>query len=86
MTALAFAALVALGALHEGLAIRWHRAREARLVARMVALGAVLECSAFAPLVAALEVGPWLPLAASVLGVTAGTLWGMRGRGAAPGR
>lgn len=70
----------ALAAAHEALLLRWHAAREARQVARMLALGTVLEVSAWVPLWFALADRDVSVLVASVLGSNLGAVLGMRRR------
>lgn len=85
MIALQFLALAALAAVHDFLALAWHYAREARRTRRMILIGIVMEIVGAVPLVVALELGAWWPVAAGVVGSAVGTSIGM-GRRAPPAR
>lgn len=78
MTVLAFVALVALAAVLDVLTLAWHRARERGLRGRTIVIGVGHEIAASVPLVAAIELGAWWPIAAGVVGSVIGTAWGMR--------
>lgn len=85
MIALIFVALVGLAALHDFLALAWHRARERAERSRTIVIGVAMELVGAVPLVVALELGTWWPVAAGVLGSIVGTALGMDRR-AAPKR
>ncbi len=72
-----FVALVVLAGLHDFLALTWHYAREAHRTTRMVVVGVAMELVGAVPLVVALELGAWWPVAASVVGSAVGTVLGM---------
>lgn len=78
MTALAFVALVALGAVADVLSLAWHYARDARRTARMVVLGCALELLSAAPFVAVIASGEWWPIVAGVIGSAIGTVIGAK--------
>jgi hypothetical protein len=78
MTALAFVALVALAAILDVLTLAWHRARERGMRTRTIVIGVGHEIAASVPLVVAIELASWWPIAAGVLGSILGTAWGMR--------
>lgn len=77
MTALAFAALVALAAAADWISIAWHLARERGKVRRTVVLSVALETLNAVPFAAALAVDDWRLLAAGIVGSAAGTAIGM---------
>lgn len=78
MTFLAFTALVALAAIVDVLTLAWHRARERGDRSRTIIIGVGHEIAVSVPLVVAIELSSWWPIAAGVLGSIIGTAWGMR--------
>lgn len=78
MIALYFTALVALAAALDVVTFAWHRARERRQRGRTVAIGVAHELLGSIPLVVAIELGTWWPIAAGVVGTVIGSTWAMR--------
>lgn len=80
MTAIVALVFFATAALADALTIAWHRAREARDVARCVALAAVIESINWLPIAVSIEgrLSPWIVAGVHVAGVVVGTACAMR--------
>ena len=67
-----------LAAAGDWLSVRWHEAREARRVGRVVGISMVLEVLTWIPILALVIAEDWRIAAVSVAGSGAGAWWGMR--------